>query len=504
MTNESTTYEVGTIVHVAPTALLMERNIRTANTDKELVKSIKSVGVLEAVTAVLTENNQLLVRFGHRRTLAAVEVGCATIPVHITGTDSIDTTAEVTRVITQHDENTHRHGLSVAEEVGVVATLTGLGLSAAQVAKQARIKRADVDAALLVSESALARKATERYEALTLDQAAVVAEFEDEPETVKALVVAATEGKFEHVAQRARNDRHEAETTAALLATLEAEGVRIVERPAMLDRTKRLDDLKANPEATGPISGRDHAQCPGHVGWIGVEWIDIDAHGNPLEFPDEPDEEATEETWNVYEDECEALRRNYRRIRRHTSFYGCEDPDTHGHVDAYGRTLSPTPTPKDTTVSDEDRAAAKRARALVVENNKAWEAAESVRRDWLQQFATRKTPPKGTAAFLATALSRDSHVATANGANALAATWLGIKTVGYGNADLTPTKSTTENRALVIVLLQVLAAHEASNHKGAWRHNGTDSALGRYLRFIQAAGYTLSDVEKYAISKETA
>lgn len=48
--------------------------------------------------------------------------------------------------------------------------LAAFGLSPAQIAKKARIKRADVDTALAVAGSELAKKATARYADLTLDK----------------------------------------------------------------------------------------------------------------------------------------------------------------------------------------------------------------------------------------------------------------------------------------------------------------------------------------------
>lgn len=172
--NSTTTYEVGTIVHVNPSDLLTDKNIREAKPSKDLIASVKDLGVLVAITAVLTTDNQLRVRMGERRTLAAIEAGRDTVPVYVTATEDDN---DVDRIVRQRDENTHRDGLTTAEEIGVVEQLAAFGLSAAQIAKKARIKRADVDQALTVSQSKLAKKATERYADLTLDQAAAVAEF---------------------------------------------------------------------------------------------------------------------------------------------------------------------------------------------------------------------------------------------------------------------------------------------------------------------------------------
>ncbi|KQY61420.1 ParB/RepB/Spo0J family partition protein [Nocardioides sp. Root140] len=505
MTTNSTTYEAGAIVHVAPTELLLQRNIREAKPSPDLIKSVKEVGVLEPITAVTTEAGDLLVRYGHRRTLAAVEAQATTVPVYVTGTDDEANEAEVLRVIAQRDENTHRAGLTTADEVSVVEQLAAFGLTAAQITKKARIKRADVDAALTVAGSGLARKATEKYDELTLDQAVTVAEFEDDPETAKALIIAAHEGQFDHVAKRARLDRATAAFRAKALAMLEDMGVRIIDTPGYNEKPRQLGSMKASHDATETFALAEHQQCPGHVGWVGSAYVNVDKDGTVVADVVEPGPDATDEEWDAYEAACDQIRATTQSVSRPAPVYGCEDPRKNGHIakDQYGGWPSKKSTPV-AAMSDEERAQEKQKRALVVENNKAWEAAEAVRRDWLQQFTSRKTPPKGTAAFLATALSRDSHAATATGGNALAADWLGTNKTGWGSVDLTPAKSATENRALVIVLVQVLAGHESTLTKDSWRHDGTTNAAGRYLRFIEAAGYTLSDVEKFAISKKTA
>jgi ParB family chromosome partitioning protein len=502
MTSTATQYEVGTIVHVAPGTLLMERNIRDAKPDKALVDSIRTIGVQEPISAVITAAGELLVRLGHRRTLGAIEAERETVPVYVVGHDSDAKTDEILRVIAQRDENTHRAGLTTAEEIGVVETLTGLGLSAAQVAKQARMKRADVDNAITVSGSALTRKAADRYETLTLDQLVTVQEFEDDAETVKALIVAATEGKFDHVAQRARNDRDEAAAKAQVIAVIEAEGVTVIERPGHSAPAKALRNIKANDEATEALSVETHAECPGHVAWIENNWVTVTSDGSEVEYPDEPGDDADEEAWDAYEAEYERVRLDSRNVQRPTACYGCADPTANGHVDRWGGGSSTSSKPKAADMSEEEREAAKAKRALVVENNKAWTAAQPVRREFLHSFAGRKTAPKGAAAFIATALSVDASIA-GKGSD-LAAEWLGVKKTGW-RTDLTPAKTATDSRALVVVLTQVLASYEAeTTGDGAWRQDGTGNSTGRYLRYLASLGYTLADVEEFAASKKTA
>ncbi|MBI4942111.1 MAG: ParB N-terminal domain-containing protein [Actinobacteria bacterium] len=59
---------------VDPASLLVDVNIRLeARLDADFVASVRDLGVLVPVVAVRTDEGQLRVRFGHRRTLAAVQ-----------------------------------------------------------------------------------------------------------------------------------------------------------------------------------------------------------------------------------------------------------------------------------------------------------------------------------------------------------------------------------------------------------------------------------------------
>jgi ParB family chromosome partitioning protein len=152
------------------------------------------------ITAVRTVSGDVRVRFGHRRTLAAIEANLATVPVEIVGDEATDDAAQIERILTQHAENAHRAALTSREQLGVVEQLSAFGLSAAQIAKRTRIKRGTVDASLAVASSELAKAASERYDFLTLEQAAAVAELDNDPDAVKQRVVAAQQGRgFDHL-----------------------------------------------------------------------------------------------------------------------------------------------------------------------------------------------------------------------------------------------------------------------------------------------------------------
>jgi ParB family chromosome partitioning protein len=449
------TAHVGTLQHVAPGTLLLKRNIRDAKPSPELVESLKIFGVLEPVTAV-TSRDGLVVRYGHRRVLAAVEAGLDAIPVYVRGADELDDDAEISRVISQFDENTVRDGLTTADEVGVVEQLVAFGLSAEEISKQARLDPEGVAQAVTVSKSKLASKATTKYEALTLEQAAAIAEFEDDVELAKSLIVTAIErpGQFEHTVQRVRDDRARAAAIHEATEQLEAKGIKVIEAPGYDDtKTRQLSYLV---DAAGKdITTRAHVKCPGHVAWFPRHW-----NADPV--------------------------------------YGCLNYATHGHKYRYGSSA-------DTAAADltpAEREKAKKARRLVIDNNKAWDSAQTVRRAWLADLAKRKTAPKGAAAHIAAVLGHDAAVLTDYRVGKLANEWLGISQESNSAVAECAAKA-SEGRALLIVLVQVLAAIESMRSRDDWRQNGKTSTAGRHLSYLESIGYELSDVEKYAVSTKT-
>ena len=267
-----------TRVELDPRSLLVDVNIRTdAQLDKAFIASIKDLGVLVPITAVRTAAGEVRVRFGHRRTLAAIEAELATVPVEIVGDEATDDAAQIERILTQHAENAHRAALTSSEQLGVVEQLSAFGMSAAQIAKRTKIKRGSVDASLAVASSELAKAATDRYEFLTLEQAAAVAEFDNDPDAVTELVVAAQHGRgFDHLVQRLREDRADQVLIDAKVAELLTAGITIIDRPMWTDAAKDLETIARRADAE--ITPESHADCPGHAAYVEVVWdVDEDA-----------------------------------------------------------------------------------------------------------------------------------------------------------------------------------------------------------------------------------
>jgi ParB family chromosome partitioning protein len=139
----------------------------------------------------------------------------------------------------------------------------------------------------------------------------------------------------------------------------------------------------------------------------------------------------------------------------------------------------------------------------------ALRSAEKVRRAWLTDFLTRRTTPKGTAAFLATVLLEDCHPLTkawGNGHHRARDLFrLGHLTdetdapeTRHGRrtpADLLD--GATDARALVVTLGLILAAHEDTWTTDTWRHPTAPDA--RYLMFLMTNGYIPAEVEQLVL-----
>ena len=125
-------------------------------------------------------------------------------------------------------------------------------------------------------------------------------------------------------------------------------------------------------------------------------------------------------------------------------------------------------------------------------------SAETVRRDWLRTFLTRKSAPKGTTAFVAAALAHDAETVASIGGNHLAADLLGCDATEYGRSRALASLVAEANdaRAHVLALAQVLAAYESAPTAATGVSSGRTSSAT--CGSIEEQGYTLSTVEQRA------
>jgi ParB family chromosome partitioning protein len=477
-----TTATTFSVVDMDPASLLVDVNIRSGVTlDKQFLESIRDLGILVPVVAVRTADGEVRVRLGHRRTLAAAEVG-RTVPVVVVGDEAVDDAGQIDRLVEQFHENEHRAGLSITDKVDAVQQLSLLGVSPTQIGKRLKIRRPTVQAALAVSASDLGRAALERYEFLTLEQSAVIADFEDDTEAVKALVAAAKSGTFDHVAQRAEDARSERLAREAAEASLSAQGVRVV-RVAEVGSSRgtvRLDRLV--DAATGdPLTPEQHRDCPGHAAYVTEQWVEaVEAAGD----------ESGEDSGDASDDSVGESCGGYEWV----PVYVCVDFAGHGHRPSWE---SAGPAVKVADLPPAEREERRAERQEVIENNRAWTSAETVRRTWLRSLPARKNAPKGSAAFLAMAHALDADILDDVTGRQLSAELLGVTGPGLREDQVrTLLAACTESRAQLVHLVMVLAAYEAKTDRNDWRARSTRTA--RYLSHIGGLGYALADVERLA------
>jgi ParB family chromosome partitioning protein len=237
-------------------------------------------------------------------------------------------------------------------------------------------------------------------------------------------------------------------------------------RPAALDRApKPLARLGTSDD---PLTPEAHASCAGHVAWIDEEWIEVP----PQERSDDSDDD------NDYELTFKAV-------------YGCSDPVGYGHVEA-----STTPARNSRNGTQTSKEAAKAERQRVLRNNKAWRASESVRRNWLRTFLTRKSAPKGAHRFVFAELAVGSYRLrdALDKQHRTACELLGIES---RKALITAMNDASDARAQMIALALVLSAHEACLGIHTWRN--PDAATAQYLSQFAAWGYELSEIEQSVI-----
>ncbi|MFE7204273.1 ParB N-terminal domain-containing protein [Pseudonocardia alni] len=497
--------ELGELAWADPATLVLEVNTRTdVHLDPHFCASIRDRGVREPINVYArAADGALVVRKGQRRTLAAVKAGLARVRVLVEPqtpvTDaaaeaSIDPAqaqrvAEAERIIDQLGENQHRAGISDADEVAAHQQLLGLGMTAGQIARTTRTPAKRVRQTTAVARSARALEVGSCHD-LDLVQMAVIAEFADDDTAVEQLTETALTrpGQLAHQAQRLRDERADRARCTAVEDQLRAAGVTVLgrddDRMDTASSIARLRPTADDPQGTD-LTEQAHRDCPGHAATVMTRW-DFEQAG---------------------------------RIAQ--TVWMCLAPIEHGHAELYDRSQPGITTAAPVDETDEqrqarenrEREAARQERRTVIANNKAWDSAQVVRRDWLRELFTRKAAPKGAAIFVAAEIARGDHDLrrAMESRNALAATLLGFGdpsprgVYGFQSDRAHPIAeaagTSSAARATMLSLAVVLAAYEEGTHRNSWRN--PSPATRRYVTQLREWGYDLSDVEQLVITEQT-
>ena len=471
-------------LYLAPAEIIIGTNVRTdlRADHKEFRKSIKERGVLEAVTVYRNEDGQHVLLRGQRRTVTAAEVGTPTglLPARV-----VPQPADADRIGDQMVENIHRAGMREAEIVAGVEQLALLGVSAAQIAKRTSIDRPTVNAALAVTKADQSRNRLDSGD-LTLEEAAIFAEFEHDPEAVERLENAKRwRRSLAHEAQRLRDEAAEREADAAEVERLRAEGLPVLsaEEVAEADEVLRIERLVT--EDGEPLPEEEWPNVPGARVQVVKEWV----------YPEDEDDEE-------HEDDEPA-----EPYQQYVPVWVVTDLDASG-LRRRGGGSSSTASADEGGESEEEAEARREERRRVIANNKAWASAETVRREWLTGFVARKTAPKGAEALICEAVVTGHHSLSKamDHRHPMLFTLLGIDVptgyygAGHDECHKIATKASAPKAATMTTLAAVVAAWEATTGKHSWRNPTAWDA--RVLGALVEWGYQPSEVERILLGEE--
>lgn len=447
--------EAAPMLELLDPARITVRNVREAKPDREFIESIRELGNVQPIAVLRTPDGELVLRFGLQRLQGCIETGRKVLAMVVDGTTGTDE-AEIERIFLQLAENDRRKDLTTAERAGAVQELFSLGATAAAITRKTGLGKSDIAAARATAASETARTLAAQYP-VDLAQAAVLAEFDDDPKTAERLAKTArdTPAQLAHKAQEARDARKEDAAIAAHADGLAARGIRSTTIRPHYDNAigdwADAEGIKLTPET--------HKDCPGNVVYLQV-W----------NYP------KVEEAWY------------------------CAGPREHGHRKRLlGGDVEPT----------REEAAAERKR--VMDGNKAWRSATAVRQQWIRDVVlARNSVPAGAVSFIArTVALPDSYLVRTmtgigGGRHKMARGWLGVEDDEYAGsrhtthlADLVDGSS--ELRALVITLALIIGSYEQhAADPGTWRT--PSRAVAQYLTTLGGWGYDLADVERQVIA----
>lgn len=316
-TYDPTTADAGALVAVPREKLVIDPNVRTSiGLDKSFISSIRQYGIHQPPVGWRDEDGLVHITMGQRRTSAALEIGHPVVHVIVKPRDTAEgDAADERRIITQLAENEQRLSLNAGETAAAYQQLALFGLTEERIARKTNAPKSKVASAIKVASSPAAASAAEAH-SLTLDQAALIAEFDDDEDDRRLLEEQATEDpeQLEHVAARIREERLDREVVDRIAKELTDIGVQPVrdwaDMPAGVEYWNRLGRLVDGEKMPLDLEELKDGTVQSVVGYIrsgyrgdadrgwSVQWYvsDWKAQGLVLRYGTEsPSAEQTEE-----------------------------------------------------------------------------------------------------------------------------------------------------------------------------------------------------------------
>ena len=424
------------------------------------VESIAVNGVLVALR-ITPDGDGFRVIDGGRRLAGALKAGVAEVPCDLVSDRAGDEPGQFLDMINM---NRHRNPLTPLEEADALFAAREAGAPKTRLRKAAGLTSASLNGALAAARLSDDTRATvqDLDEQLTLDELAVLAEFDGDGDAIARLTLAASCGTLEHEAELLRQARTEQAEHHRVRAELESAGFAVTE--ILPPNGQHLSVLCHDGEDITPES---HAACPGR---------------------------------GVF----------FRYYDLLTSVHYCANPDLYGHRfrhrdqerPAAAGGMGGAPIPGDGTPDPGD---ADPSRRLVIQGNREWKAAAEVRKRWLAtQLFGRRTAPREAAEFVARQLLAmpdplRSELARAHSMVTFA------EITGHDDAGwLEVCDTAAAGRLPLVMLAPVVTAYEHAMSEGegknTWRADRyspcpREQAAG-YLRFLASIGYQLSAIEQ--------
>ena len=430
--------------------------------NEEFCASVAAEGIRIPLLITSADGGGWRVIEGHRRLAAAIQAGQADVPCDIDPCRAGDEAGQYLDMLLANSDS-YRANYTILEEAAALFAAHQAGANRTRLRKATGRTPAQVKAALAVGSlpAGTKAKAAELDQALTLEDLALLAEFERDQDATDRLLSAIEFGyPLEHTAQRIRQDRAEAAEHARIRADLETSGVTVTDQ--LPDGAAWLDSLTHDGADLTPDS---HAACRGHG--------------------------ATFRSWNLLQ----------------PAWY-CTSPASNGHASRWnlGTPAASTGTAgtSGTTIGNQRDTAQDPSRRLVITGNKAWQAAADVRHRWLAtSLFPRKSAPRDAQMFLARQLlAMPSPLSS--GLPAATSMALFARLTGHEQAHwLDATDTASPGRLAIVMLAPVITAYEHALTDGEGRNTWrTDryspcprADAGTYLSFLASLGYPLSAIE---------
>ncbi|MET8142721.1 ParB N-terminal domain-containing protein [Sphaerisporangium sp. NPDC005288] len=315
---------------------------------EEFCRSVAAAGIITPLEITVEPDGGYRVVDGNVRLDAALKIGLLAVPYFFSTDTANDEGLQYLHMLIT---SRFRTSLSVHEEAHALFSASQAGMTRTQIRRMTGLSSREVKAGVRAGGLNGAAKhlaARMDYE-WTLEELALLKPFEDDPEALEA-IHRRWYGPLKYTVQRLLDEREAKSCRAKMIDDLEQSGITITaDLPdgAMPLRRLMNGDQEMDLDA--------HASCPGRGAWI-APW--------------------TGASPNHY----------------------CLDPVAYGHVFAETGTITPPPPAEPSPAA---QAAEPADRKIVIEGNKAWAAAGTVRQQWLREFLSHKTPPKNVAATIA-------------------------------------------------------------------------------------------------------